>query len=137
MSKKGVTLIETVVYLALLSVVSMIFLGSIVYYKNKQREVAYERELESVKQFIILMCIESSNEESLKQIGITKNQLYEKGGDSRVKLSSLEVDIDKFINKEILIHGGVITKNFILDLKDEEGVVYTIESCTGCKKLHI
>ncbi|MGL4761536.1 MAG: pilus assembly FimT family protein [Sarcina sp.] len=137
MYKKGVTLIETIVYLALLSVVSMIFIGSISYYKEKQREVAYEREVESVKQFLILKCIESSKEESGKQIGISKNQLYEKGTGERVKISMLEFDLSNLIDKEILIHGGIITKNFKLKLKGAEETVYTIESCTGCKKVHV
>ncbi|WP_297519113.1 Tfp pilus assembly protein FimT/FimU [uncultured Clostridium sp.] len=137
MSKKGVTLIETVVYLALLSVVSLIFMGSISYYKQKQREIAYEREIESVKQFIILECIDSSNKNLVKQIGITKNQLYNKSSGERVKVSSLEIALDELIDKQFMINNGEITKSFKLKLKGREEEVYIIESCTTCKKMHI
>lgn len=137
MYKRGVTLIETVVYLALLSVVSLIFMGSISYYKQKQKEIIYERELDGIKQFIIFNSIDSSNNKSFKQLGITKNQIYDRETGERVKLSLLEINTQKLIDKTIVIQNGEITKNFKLLLEDDGEVVYAIENCTRCKKMHI
>ncbi|MGL4655367.1 MAG: pilus assembly FimT family protein [Sarcina sp.] len=137
MCKKGVTLIETVVYLALLTVVSLIFMGSISYYKQRQREVAYERELESIKEFIILQTIKSNNEKSLKRLNIAKNQIYDRDTKEQVKLSSLEINVEELVNKQILIQKGEITQSFILTLKGDDKIVYKIQNCTSCKKLHI
>ncbi|MGL4451483.1 MAG: prepilin-type N-terminal cleavage/methylation domain-containing protein [Sarcina sp.] len=137
MYKKGVTLIETVVYLALLSVVSLIFMGSVSYYKSKQKKIAYERELESVKEFIILKTIESSNKKLYNPLGVAKNQIYDKNTKDSVKLSFLEINTGNFLNKEIVIQNGEIKNDFKIILEDDGKVVYEIQSCTRCKKMHI
>ena len=135
--KKGITLIETVVYLALLSVVSMIFMGSTSYYKQKQREFSYNREIENVKEFIILQLIKSTNENSTKTFSIKKNQIYDKETKERVKLSFLEIDTGSLKVKEFIINKGKIQENFTLILKGDRNDIYEIQSCTRCKKMHI
>lgn len=135
--KKGITLIETVVYLALLSAVSMIFMGSMSYYKQKQRELAYQREIERVKEFIILQIIKSSNEGSFKQLGITKDQVYDRTTKEGVKLSFWKIDTGSLIEKQIVIHKGKIEKNFKLILKGDKNDTYEIQNCTRCGKIHM
>ena len=137
MYKKGITLIETVVYLALLSVVSMIFMGSIYYYKQKERELSYNREIENVKEFIILQVVKSTNENSTKTFGIVENQIYDKKTKERVKLLSWKIDTGNLISKEFHIIKCKLDHSFKLTLKGDKNDTYEIQVCKKCQRLHI
>lgn len=135
--KKGVTLIEAILYLSLLSVVFSIAFISFSYIRNRHVEIVNEDELSKIKQFFIIETVESSKTEEAEQILFEKNSIYAKKSKRRVQFSNLRLKTESMIGTSFDIsRDGLFNKSFNIQLIDKRGEIYNISSCTKCKKLH-
>lgn len=141
--KKGVTLLETVVYLALLSIITSIFCLNSTYFENRKKDVEIDNELLIIKEFLIKKQLEAVNTKSEKYIfiGIEKDIIYdEESRKDSINLKALDI-IDTRNTNQININsiGEFKGKNgeMYIELKDYKNNEYIFKYKAEQKQIEI
>lgn len=136
MCKKGVTLIECILYLALISIASMIFLGGIASYKIKSDNLKKVSEIREIKKLFMETSFKCLQEDRLEEVVISEDKIFI--GNTKVfKLKQLKIDTKSMQIKIFYINNkGLITENIKIKFVGE-GDGFIIESCKKCKKMHL
>ncbi|MGL5615582.1 MAG: hypothetical protein ACRDD2_05050 [Sarcina sp.] len=126
--KKAITLLETVIYLGLLSVVISLFSFSTMYFKEKDYEVKKTEELLAIRDFLIDIKLQSRKENKMALVyfshdgGVIKGKVGSKSAEI-LKLETVKVkDHDRRKEIELNDRDGIENNyeiNFI-DKKNEE-----------------
>lgn len=135
--RKGLTLIEIVIYMGLLTTIMMIAGISFSYIRNKIQEVRIEEEIARVKVFLNKQLLDSSKTANGKKIYLREQEIEENKTKEIIKLIHSTIDVKNSLGTGIGINQGKFSeKNFKIKLKDKNKGVYIIEMCRSCGKIH-
>lgn len=135
--RKGLTLIEIVIYMGLLTTIMMIAGISFSYIRNKIQEVRIEEEIARVKVFLNKQLLDSSKTANGKKIYLREQEIEENKTKEIIKLIHSTIDVKNSLGTGIEINQGKFSeKNFKIKLKDKNKGVYIIEMCRSCRKIH-
>lgn len=104
--KRAITLLETVIYLGLLSIVISLFSFSTIYFKEKDYEVKKTEELLEIRNFFIDIKLQGRKENKIALIYFSPNGEFIKGkvGGKEAKILKLETvkvkEKDRWIEME-------------------------------------
>ena len=131
--KKGVTLLETVIYLSLLSVVLLIACMNVNYLKEKRIKSEAINEFEEINKAIILEGLSCRKEGIGSSINVRGDSILI-GEKNKIELKNLKVltGRDSYILKKDGKFNGKLKIEFI----DESGEIYKIIDCNKCGRIH-
>ncbi|MGL4741946.1 MAG: hypothetical protein ACRC41_14305 [Sarcina sp.] len=136
MCKKGLTLIECIVYLALISIASIIFLGGITSYKHRTDNLKKTSEIREIKKIFIETSFKCLQEDKLIQIEVAEDRIFI-GRDKSFKLKELRIDTKSMQTKIFYINNKGLINEVVKIKFIGEGDEFVIENCKKCKKIHL
>lgn len=138
--KKGVTLIETSIYLGLLAVVVGMMCINLNYFQNRKKEVAINEEILIIKDFIIRKQLEAINIKNTTKVSIDLDkEIISDGFDGKdnIKLKALDI-VDTRLSKEYIIKSnGEFDSDLYIKLKDYKGSEYVFKYRSDQKRIEV
>ncbi|WP_297435010.1 Tfp pilus assembly protein FimT/FimU [uncultured Clostridium sp.] len=131
--RRGVTLLETVIYLGLLSVVSLIASMNINYLMERKIKSEAVNEFGEIKNMIILETLNCKKEGITSSVNIKEESILI-GEKNEIKFKNLKNlgGRDSYILKK----NGKFNGEFKIEFIDESGEIYKIIDCNKCGGIH-
>ena len=131
--RRGVTLLETIIYLGLLSVVALIATMNISNLMEKRMKNEAISEFEEINKAIILESIKCRKQGIDSSVNFNKEYITI-GEKNKIEFENLEVMSS--VNSYYLKRNGQFDKDFKIEFKDNGGEVYKIIGCKKCGEIH-
>lgn len=131
--KKGTTLIEIIVYLGLLSVVTLIVGININYLNTRKIQMRARSEFNDINNTLKIETLDVIKKNSGSKVSVKED--YIKIGEEKIELNYLDLKFSKSHSYNILKNGKFAT-DFEISFTDETGEEYMIIECKKCGKFH-